>query len=126
MGLELAKVGEPFYQCAKSVEEAEKNTKNSGKNGITIFDRYLPWDKFSEVIRLGELIYTNLKNGAISQSFVYRLLKYTEMAEKYLEEINHNRIFKSHIKSIELITDQFMEQILQPKESHEINTNSSL
>ncbi len=85
MGLELAKVGEPFYQCAKSVEEAEKNTKNSGKNGITIFDRYLPWDKFSEVIRLGELIYTNLKNGAISQSFVYRLLKYTEMAEKYLE-----------------------------------------
>ena len=49
-----------------------------------------------------------------------------QLAESYLEEINRNRMFKSHIKPIELITDQFMEQILQPKESHETNTNSSL
>ena len=49
-----------------------------------------------------------------------------QLAEEYLEEINHNHVFKSHIKPIELVTDQFMEQILQPKESHEINTNSSL
>ena len=37
-----------------------------------------------------------------------------QLAEEYLEEINHNRVFKSYIKTIELITDQFMEQILQP------------
>ena len=49
-----------------------------------------------------------------------------QLAESYLEEINHNRMFKGHMKPIELVTDQFMEQILQPKESHEINTNSSL
>ena len=49
-----------------------------------------------------------------------------QLEESYLEEINHNRMFKSYIKPIELITDQFMEQILQPKESHEVNTNSSL
>ena len=49
-----------------------------------------------------------------------------QLAEEYLEEINHNRVFKSYIKTIELITDHFMEQILQPKESHETNTNSSL
>ncbi len=49
-----------------------------------------------------------------------------QLAESYLEQVNHNRIFKSHIKPIELITDQFMEQILQPKESYETNTNSSL
>ena len=49
-----------------------------------------------------------------------------QLAEEYLEGINSNRMFKSHIKPIELVTDQFMEQILQPKESHEINTNSNL
>ena len=49
-----------------------------------------------------------------------------QLAEAYLEEINHNRRFKGYIKTIELVTDQFMEQILQPKESHETNTNSSL
>ena len=49
-----------------------------------------------------------------------------QLAESYLEQVNHNRVFKSGIKQIELVTDQFMEQILQPKESHETNTNSSL
>ena len=49
-----------------------------------------------------------------------------QLAEFYLLHVNHNRVFKSDIKPIELVTDQFMEQILQPKESHETNTNSSL
>lgn len=49
-----------------------------------------------------------------------------KLAESYLLQVNYNRVFKSGIKSIELVTDQFMEQILQPKESHETNTNSSL
>ncbi len=37
-----------------------------------------------------------------------------QLAESYLEEINHNRVFKSHIKPIELVTDAFMELTLQP------------
>ncbi len=49
-----------------------------------------------------------------------------QLAEEYLEEINHKSLFRSYIKPIELVTDQFMEQILQPKESNETNTNSSL
>ena len=49
-----------------------------------------------------------------------------QLAESYLEQVNNNRVFKSDIKPIELVTDQFMEQILQPKELHETNTNSSL
>ena len=40
-----------------------------------------------------------------------------QLAEEYLEEINHNRMFKSYIKPIELITDQFMELTLQPPNS---------
>lgn len=50
-----------------------------------------------------------------------------QLAEAYLEEVDKDGIFINHLmKPIELVTDQFMEQILQPKESHEINTNSSL
>lgn len=37
-----------------------------------------------------------------------------QLAEEYLEEINHKRLFRSYIKPIELVTDTFMEQILQP------------
>ena len=42
-------------------------------------------------------------------------------ANKRLPSIMHSKV-----QELELVTDQFMEQILQPKESHETNTNSSL
>lgn len=35
-------------------------------------------------------------------------------------------VLKPSLVECELITNQFMEQILQPKELHETNTNSSL
>ena len=47
-----------------------------------------------------------------------------QLAEEYLSK--HKFISAAAVREIELITDQFMEQILQPKESHETNTNSSL
>ena len=37
-----------------------------------------------------------------------------QLAESYLEQVNHNRVFKSDIKPIELVTDAFMELTLQP------------
>lgn len=37
-----------------------------------------------------------------------------QLAESYLEQVNHNCVFKSYIKSIELVTDAFMELTLQP------------
>ena len=45
-----------------------------------------------------------------------------QLAEEY---IGQSRFIYS-LREIELVTDQFMEQILQSKESHETNTNSSL
>lgn len=30
------------------------------------------------------------------------------LAESYLEQVNHNRVFKSDIKPIELVTDPFI------------------
>lgn len=54
-----------------------------------------------------------------------------QLAVEYLNSINieinkHGLAFVPTFDSFELITDQFMEQILQPKELHETNTNSSL
>ena len=50
------------------------------------------------------------------------------MAIAYKDEIDNCRkgVMEPSLDEYELITDQFMEQILQPKESHETNTNSSL
>ena len=50
------------------------------------------------------------------------------MAIAYKDEIDASRngVMEPSLAEYELVTDQFMEQILQPKESHETNTNSSL
>ena len=56
----------------------------------------------------------------------YKAFTDKQLAESYLEQVDHNGVFKEYLKPIELVTDQFMEQILQPKELHETNTNSSL
>ena len=51
-----------------------------------------------------------------------------QLAEDFMPQANSKlpSIMHSELLEIELITDQFMEQILQPKELHETNTNSSL
>lgn len=82
-GLVLTKAKSPLFYGAKLSQEAEEKGKNSGKNGIVLFDTYIPWDKFYEVDRVIKFIDENMKNGLFSQSFVYRLLKYTEMAREY-------------------------------------------
>lgn len=52
--------------------------------------------------------------------------KLTAKAYKDEVTIRHNGVLEPSLVEYELVTDQFMEQILQPKESHETNTNSSL
>ena len=63
-----------------------------------------------------------------SNLFTTRAFTCKQLAEKFMIQVNNYlpSIMPSEVLEIELITDQFMEQILQPKESHETNTNSSL
>lgn len=87
-GIVLTKAKSPLFYGVKLVQEAEEKGKNSGKNGIVLFDTYIPWDKFYEVDRVINFIDENMKSGLFSQSFIYRLLKYTDMAKKYKETKN--------------------------------------
>lgn len=63
-----------------------------------------------------------------SNLFTARAFTCKQLAEKFMIQVNNYlpSIMPSEVLEIELVTDQFMEQILQPKESHETNTNSSL
>lgn len=63
-----------------------------------------------------------------SNLFTTRAFTCKQLAEKFMIQVNNYlpSIMPSEVLEIELVTDQFMEQILQPKELYEINTNSSL
>lgn len=84
-GIHLMNHSDPFYIASEKAGEMEELAKTSGKNGLAIWDRYIPWDKFDEVfISYGEKFAEYNTDKVYSQSFLYRLLKYTEMAEKYV------------------------------------------
>lgn len=87
-GITLTKSKAPLFYGVKVAQKAEELGKNSGKDGIVLFDTYISWNRFFEVDRVISFIDENMQSGLFSQSFVYRLLKYTEMAKKYNETKN--------------------------------------
>ncbi len=88
-GIAITKPKDPIYFSSQWATEAEEKGKSSGKNGVVIFDKYIPWNDFKRVFMFAEFIDKNYSkkdenNKIYNQSFLYRLLNYTEMAEKYL------------------------------------------
>ena len=94
MGLAIVKSSDPIYYSAKLANELENLVKESGKNGLAVFDRYIPWSKYNEVFKLGNRLCEFIERKELSQSFIYRLLNYTEMAEKSLDN-KENLIYAS-------------------------------
>lgn len=93
-GIAITKPKEPIYFGAKLATDAEEKGKNSGKNGVVIFDKYIPWKDFGNVFNIvANSIDKYFKaddegentQKIYSQSFIYRLLKYTVMAEEYFK-----------------------------------------
>ena len=83
-GLHIMNPSDPFYIASEEAGHLEELAKTSGKNGLAIWEKYIPWDKFDEVfISYGEKFSEYNNDEIYTQSFLYRLLKYTEMAEKY-------------------------------------------
>lgn len=94
-GVTITKSKDPIYFGSQWATEAEEKGKNSGKNGLVLFDKYIPWKDYDKVFELAEFINKNFASNLeeeeekiYNQSFLYRLLSYTEMAEKYFETKN--------------------------------------
>lgn len=94
-GISITKPKDPIYFGSQLATEAKEKGKAFGKNGIVIFNRYIPWQDFRIVFSLADFIDKNYskkesenenEKKIYTQSFLYRLLSYTEMAEKYATE----------------------------------------
>jgi len=88
-GITLCHHKEPISHTSEKVSIEEERAKNAGKNCLAVFGKVVKWKDFDRVFDLGEFIMSNMNrqndkgNYIYSQSFVYRMLKYAEMAEKY-------------------------------------------
>ena len=64
--------------------------------------------------------------GVGFKKIVYKVFTNKSAAVEHNAPYYNKSYYTIEILEIELITDEFMQQILQPKEQHEINTNSSV
>jgi len=91
-GIELIKHHEPMLYASKKATEKEEQAKNAGKNCLSVFGRVIPWDDFNKVFEFACFLEENRQEEVgdgdrlYSQSFLYRLLKYTTMAEDYFND----------------------------------------
>ena len=76
---------------AGELEEKAKEI-DKDKNALTLFDRSFKWDEFEKIFEFAERlqkIYGNKEEGEmITQTFLYRCLNYTEMAEKLYKSLS--------------------------------------
>ncbi|MGF6907606.1 type III-A CRISPR-associated protein Cas10/Csm1 [Fusobacterium sp. PH5-44] len=90
-GISITKASDPIYFSSRLASDAEEIGKNAGKDGVVVFGRYVPWSQYDRVMKLADFIEKHLEkdkgdnndNVGYSQGFIYRLLRYTTMAESY-------------------------------------------
>lgn len=89
-GIAFIKSKEPIMNGLKEASDNMERARQSGGNGIYMLDRYISFGKFDEVFEFAEFMYAKMLIGAYSQSFVYRLLSYTNMIESYVDSNYQN------------------------------------
>ncbi|WP_294656492.1 hypothetical protein, partial [uncultured Fusobacterium sp.] len=85
---------------------------------------YIPWENFYEVERLIDFLDKNMKENVFSQAFIYRLLKYTSMAEEYY--ISKNGKYLKYMSDFTYdVSRNIIDKKILPSNSEEIKILSS-
>ena len=85
-GLTMVK---PKYPIAAGIREADElldRSKQAGKNRITLFDTTVEWELFPQLLDFFLFLNQKLNEETFKYGFVYKLLKYHNMAKNYFEE----------------------------------------
>ena len=78
-GAVIESSGFPVGQAAEEAGEAVEQSKNAGRNCLTVFGYTLPWDEWVNIRKLWE----DLRKEDVSSAFLYSLLDYAEMWQDY-------------------------------------------
>lgn len=84
-GIAVAKKKTPVRHIIQDADDALDQSKRNGKNSLTVFGKTVLWDDFEEVFEYAEFFYRMMQEKTYSQSFIYRLLEYTQMMESFVE-----------------------------------------
>lgn len=90
-GIEMANYKFPISKLVNCGESSLEKSKEKGRNRITLFDVTVEWSLFNILYGLYENIKTYMKEGKITSSLLYKILKIHELTpygKKENEEFN--------------------------------------
>jgi len=82
-GISVIKPGLPIRQMATLSEEAlykAKSFDNGKKNAVTLFERSVHWDTFTDLLKNSDRLENLISEHRISTAYVYGLIRLCEMA----------------------------------------------
>lgn len=81
-GISLKKAHTPMEQLASSAEEALKQSKNAGRNRLTLFGETVPWEKVGELRDIKDTLTQWLAAEWLTAAMLYRLNDFIRLAEE--------------------------------------------
>jgi CRISPR-associated protein Csm1 len=99
-GITFCKPKAPVYKQTSYTEnelehakEVPSIMKKEGRNQISIFEQSMTWKEFESTFKEAEKIGTWWNENKIKSAFIYRLLNYAEMFERFLHGDTHGLQF---------------------------------
>jgi CRISPR-associated protein Csm1 len=78
-GIALSKPNSPIGTLSKVAEENLSNSKNTGRDKLTVFETTVNWQIIEDLVEFKDFLNNQLRQENIKSAFLYRLLKYHEM-----------------------------------------------
>ena len=81
-GITIHKSHTPVDVLARDSEHALEESKEGGRNRLTLFDQTIPWSEFHGLEKVKNELYQWLQDGWISNVFLYKINYFIDMAEE--------------------------------------------
>lgn len=92
-GISIVKSNTPIDIIAQQSEKSLENAKHRGKNAISIFERVIKWDEFSQLIDEKAFFKKMLEDELISKSMLYKLNEILDLADREVNIINKGKSY---------------------------------
>lgn len=98
-GIAFVKHNHPVFRSVETADSALENSKDSGKDRLTVFGQGVKWDELPEIINESGKLEMWVKQNQISSGFVNNLLVYSHMNDAF------NRTKRTeHLRFLPLMT----------------------
>lgn len=99
-GISLQKPHTPLDHLAAAAEAALKQSKDGGRNRLTLFDETVTWPEMAEMLKIKETLQLWLEQQWINNAMLYRLHELMALAGAEKRLVKNNNIYLKNLSCV--------------------------